>query len=100
MTLRRQIMIPGSNKPAPAFTRVYRIGTVYKQRDTYDWYSFKVTDKGWVNKEALALAKESFLYFKEHPFTVGRPSPEVHPDGEASGGRPQSGDKLGDDIPF
>jgi hypothetical protein len=103
MTLRRQIMIPNSNKPAPAFSRVYRIGTVYKQRDTYDWYSFKVTDKGWVSKEALQVAKESFLYFKDNPFTVGRPSPEVHPDGDSSGtgGARGTGSKLDDaDVPF
>lgn len=100
MTLRRQIMIPNSNKPAPAFTRIYRLGSVYKQRDTYDWYSFKVTDKGWVSKDALAAAKEAFLYFKDHPFTVGRPSPEINPD---AGGAPTArgdGAKLDDDIPF
>lgn len=50
MQMMNQQYIPGTNKIAPSFSRLYKLTSVERTKDANSWFVFKVEDAGWVTK--------------------------------------------------
>lgn len=49
----KQHRIPGTAKPAPSFFRQYGLGTKFRQRGEQSWYTFTITDLGFLADEGI-----------------------------------------------
>lgn len=49
----KNFMVPGTQKRAPGFTRLYEMTTAFVQKGQQSWYKFKVKDTGWVTDPAI-----------------------------------------------
>ena len=47
----KQFKLPNTNRKAPAFMRYYELGTVFVQRGSQSWYTYAVTDCGWIGHD-------------------------------------------------
>jgi hypothetical protein len=68
MQMMNQQYVPGTNKIAPSYAKVYRLSTVERTKDSNSWYIYKVEDlgdKGWVNKEQFLKGKQLFEAFSK-----------------------------------
>lgn len=85
-TLMKQVKVPhnGQLVVAPAFSRVYRLTTVYKKNDQGDWFQWAVQDAGWAlpdYADAYREARATFLHIREHGAQMGRPPESTAPEG-------------------
>jgi hypothetical protein len=83
-TLIKGIKVPGPSGNlvvAPAFSRVYRLSTRWKQNAKGDWFLFNVADEGWAPEVGYKAARAHFLEVRDNGVVMGRP-----PLGESGGG--------------
>jgi hypothetical protein len=84
----KRFTIPGTNKPAPAFSRLYQINTSFSQRGTQSWYKYRVIDNGWVTDQNVL--QSGFAFAK----AVAAKEVRAGMDADAD-----AGSSIGDDIP-
>lgn len=82
-TIMKEVKVgtPNGLVVAPCFSRVYRLRTAYKTKDTNSWFVFTVSDEGWTtpkHKDAYLEARKTFVHIREHGAQLGRP-PESDP---------------------
>lgn len=85
MSYRNNVFIPGTEKIAPSFAKLYTLKTVYQENESGDWYNWKHEDAGWAEESDFRAASELWKAANSGEFELGRP-PESAEDGDGGHG--------------